>query len=92
MKQMLAKITVKGRVHGVWFRAFTRNIARELKLNGWVKNQSDGTVYTEVTGSRPQIGKLIHYLTVGPELSQVDDVSVKWEKPDHLEKGFYIQY
>ncbi len=92
MKQILAKITVKGRVHGVWFRAFTRDVARELKLNGWVKNQPDGTVYAEVMGRESQIEKLINQLTEGPELSQVDNVSVKWEKSEHLEKGFHIQY
>ena len=31
-----AKIRIKGKVQGVWFRAFTREKATELGVSGWV--------------------------------------------------------
>lgn len=88
----LAKITINGRVQGVWFRAFTRDKARMLKLKGWVRNQPDGTVYTEVIGDRSVIDTFIQELYQGSELSHVDNVDVKWESFDDCFSGFEIRY
>jgi acylphosphatase len=35
-KFIAAKIYVSGLVQGVFFRAYTRNVARTLGLKGWV--------------------------------------------------------
>lgn len=43
-------ITVEGKVKGVWFRKHTQIKAKELGLNGIVKNQKDGSVYIEAIG------------------------------------------
>ncbi len=88
----LAKITVKGRVQGVWFRAFTREKARALKISGWVKNQRDGTVYAEATGDRPDLDQLIQYLYQGPESSHVEDIEVVWGTTDQRYSGFEVRY
>ncbi len=50
-----ANITVHGLVQGVGFRYFVVRKAKELKLNGYVKNQMDGTVLTVVEGDQSQI-------------------------------------
>ena len=34
--------TVRGRVHGVFFRAFVESRAEELNLTGYVRNRPDG--------------------------------------------------
>ncbi|MCJ7802034.1 MAG: acylphosphatase, partial [Candidatus Marinimicrobia bacterium] len=39
-----AEILVTGKVQGVWFRDFVKKNANVLNLNGWVKNNPDGTV------------------------------------------------
>ena len=39
-----AHLLVKGSVQGVNFRWFVHYTAKELGLNGWVKNMPDGTV------------------------------------------------
>ena len=36
--EIQGNIQVKGKVQGVWFRAFTKEKAEELGLTGWVQN------------------------------------------------------
>ena len=42
-----ARLIVSGIVQGVNFRWFVQETAKELGLNGWVKNLSDGDVEIE---------------------------------------------
>ncbi|MGL5172567.1 MAG: acylphosphatase [Olsenella sp.] len=46
-----------GEVQGVGFRWTCRNIAMDLKLTGWVKNEDDGSVTLELQGSDDAIGR-----------------------------------
>lgn len=55
MQLTRAHLVVKGRVQGVFYRAFARDISVQLGLRGWVRNLSDGSV--EVSG-RVAHGKL----------------------------------
>ncbi len=73
-----ARITITGRVQGVWFRAFTRRQAGLLNLTGWVRNMPDGSVYCEVEGDKDKIDRIIEKLKEGPEFARVDDVQVEW--------------
>ncbi len=67
-------ITVTGKVQGVWFRASTRNKALELEINGFVRNQPDGTVYIEAQGNTAQLKALLEWCKDGPTHAQVDEV------------------
>lgn len=69
-------ITVRGKVQGVFFRASTRDKARELNLTGFVRNQSDGSVYLEASGNEDQLNKLVAWCKVGPKSARVDQVEV----------------
>ena len=51
-----------GTVQGVGFRYTTQRFARELKINGWVKNLSDGRVEMMAEGPRERIDNLIYKL------------------------------
>jgi acylphosphatase len=44
MQLARAHLLIKGRVQGVFYRAFARDIATQLGLRGWVRNLSDGSV------------------------------------------------
>lgn len=69
------KITVRGRVQGVFYRASTQKKALDLGLVGWVRNQSDGSVYLEAEGSEAQLQALVAWCNIGPSSARVDHVS-----------------
>ena len=72
-KKRLA-VTVSGRVHGVGFRFFSRDLAEQLGLTGWVRNTPRHTVELEVQGEEETLDQLCERLRQGPRLSHVDDV------------------
>ena len=67
---------VSGRVQGVFFRASTRNKARSLSLQGWVRNCVDGKVEGMAQGEPDNLEQLIAWLKEGPELARVDEVII----------------
>ena len=73
-----ANITVHGLVQGVGFRYFVVRKANELKLNGYVKNQMDGTVLTVVEGPKSNIEILFSQLKIGPMHSNVKNCIICW--------------
>lgn len=68
------KISVSGKVQGVWFRQSTMEKAKELGLSGKVENLSDGTVKIEVEGVEENLQKLLDWCREGPEHAAVEDV------------------
>ena len=90
--EIQGNIQVKGKVQGVWFRAFTKEKAEELGLTGWVQNQPGGSVYLKVKGKKETIEKLISDLGHGPKRSQVEYVNVEWNSPEHAWSKFEIRY
>lgn len=72
------RATVRGRVQGVGFRMFARDCAQRLGLVGYVRNQPDGSVYVEATGSRPVLEQFLSSLGRGPSMAHVDDVATEW--------------
>ena len=80
-----AKIKVIGKVQGVWFRDFVRKSANKLELNGWVKNETDGSVIAEIEGKKSIIEILIDKIKIGSPLSKVEKVDLVW---NDFEKKF----
>lgn len=74
MEKTHYNITVKGKVQGVWFRKYTKEEAAKLKLNGFVKNKTNGDVYTEVEGLKTDIIDFIKWLYLGSPKSKVEIV------------------
>ena len=67
------KATVHGRVQGVFFRASTREVARELELSGTVRNLPGWReVEVHAEGEKAQIEKLIEFLNTGPPGAKVE--------------------
>jgi len=67
---------VKGRVQGVFFRAWTRGVARELGLRGSVRNRRDGSVEAHVLGSVESVSEFEERIRMGPPAAHV----VEFEK------------
>jgi acylphosphatase len=87
-----AHLLINGRVQGVFYRAFTRNVAAKLGLSGWVKNLYDGGVEAVFEGDRAIIEQAVQHLRMGPPGAHVSDIEIKWEEFSGDEKGFEIRY
>ena len=83
---------VSGRVQGVFFRAHTRDLARRLGLNGFVRNLPDGRVEIVAEGEEEALRELISFAHHGPPLAQVTGLEVRWEDPSGEFSGFSIRY
>lgn len=83
-------ITVYGKVQGVFFRKYTRQVAQTLNLDGFARNNSDGSVYIEVAGEEEEIEKFLAWCKQGPAAAKVEKVETAIIKPAPY-KGFEIR-
>lgn len=79
-------IHVVGKVQGVFYRASAKHQARELGVNGFVRNEPDGSVYLEAEGTKEQLDILINWCRQGPPHSQVRGVTFNSARVQHFEK------
>ena len=84
------RITVKGKVQGVFYRSSTQAKAKELNLNGWVKNEEDGSVLIEAEGEEQKLEKLIEWCKLGPGAAVVNDVEYQEIEPKGV-NGFEVR-
>ncbi len=92
MELSRAHLFIDGRVQGVFYRAFTRDIAHSLGLNGWVRNLRDGRVEAVFEGDKKLIEQAIQKCHAGPPGARVSHIDVRWEPYDGAENGFHIRY
>ena len=59
-------------MQGVWFRQSTLEEAQKICVKGFVRNEPDGTVYTEAEGSEEQLQQFIEWCKHGPKFARVD--------------------
>ena len=85
------EIRAYGRVQGVGFRAAARDQARRLKLKGWVKNQSDGSVKIRVCGGQEMCSQFIQWCRRGSGYSWVEGLDIH-EMPPEPFSAFAIRY
>ena len=69
------QLTVRGRVQGVGYRAACCQRARELDLNGWVRNRADGSVEVQAEGPLHKLTELRLWCERGPQGAGVHSVS-----------------
>ncbi|WP_283678250.1 acylphosphatase [Lentilactobacillus sp. Marseille-Q4993] len=66
MATKTVNIIVSGRVQGVGFRYATIKLANRLKINGWVKNNLDGSVEILANGDEPSLQSFISAVKKSP--------------------------
>lgn len=76
MQLKSVRVMIKGRVQGVWFRAWTESQARKLALDGWVRNRRDGTVEALFHGPSDAVDHIVMSCRTGPPAARVEDVIV----------------
>ncbi|MFD1599909.1 acylphosphatase [Halobellus rarus] len=86
-----AHVFVSGTVQGVYYRASTRDAARERDVDGWVRNLDDGRVEAIFEGSESAVEELVEWCHTGSPAASVEDVDVTYEEPEG-ESGFRIRW
>jgi acylphosphatase len=84
------RVTVRGRVQGVFFRDSLRQQARSHNVSGWARNRSDGTVEAVFEGRPEDVQRLMDFAQTGPRHAEVENVDVSEEEPEGL-TGFEIR-
>lgn len=85
-----ARAIFRGRVQGVYFRAHCADKARELGLEGFVRNLPDGTVEAVFEGDEPAIKVCIEWNKTSQPHAEVSEVEVSWREPEGRFKGFHV--
>jgi acylphosphatase len=82
MPQTRAHVHVSGNVQGVYFRATTRDEARERGVGGWVRNLDDGRVEAVFEGPEEDVEAMVEFCHEGSEAARVEAVDVTHEEPE----------
>ena len=59
-------VRIEGRVQGVYYRAWTDRTARELGLDGTVRNANDGSVEAVFSGPADKVAEMLRLCADGP--------------------------
>jgi acylphosphatase len=83
------RVTVTGRVQGVFFRASCAERARDLGLTGWVRNVGGGGLEALFHGSDDAVEAIVAWCRDGPPMARVDRVEVR-DEPPYEGDGFRV--
>lgn len=85
------RVIVEGRVQGVGYRMFVRDLASRFHLSGWVKNRQDGSVEAILEGKEENVDDILEALYARDSyVIRVDRVIKNRENPTG-ELGFEIR-
>jgi acylphosphatase len=84
--------TIRGRVQGVGFRYFAQQVAAELGVTGWVKNNYDGSVEFLAQGTDEKIEAFLRNLSRGPASASVQDMQVRESSITREYASFNIRF
>jgi len=77
-------IKITGKVQAVGFRYHCQNIANELSIKGFVKNEYDGSVYIEASGEANKIEQFVNWCYNGPKWAMVENVQILENPIEHV--------
>lgn len=84
MSGAIHRVTIRGRVQGVGYRAFVEDQAVACGLEGWVRNRRDGSVEALFAGPAGVVAQMIALCRRGPPSARVDTVTDEPANPDAL--------
>ncbi len=84
-------VWVSGVVQGVFYRAATIERARELEVDGWVRNLPDTRVEAVFEGTAEAVGRMLAWAYEGPAHAVVEHIEASAETPRD-EQGFRVAY
>jgi acylphosphatase len=72
-------VRIEGRVQGVYYRAWTYETAQSLRLDGTVRNASDGSVEAVFSGPLEAVADMLQRCEEGPKDARVTQVTILQE-------------
>jgi acylphosphatase len=90
--QETLRLRVFGRIQGVGFRSWACQNALRLKIRGWVRNETDGTVSCECQGPADALEVFTAALRRGPPYARVGRIEVSPVAQAQTYRGFEIAY
>jgi len=75
------RVVIAGRVQGVGYRDWMARRARELGLDGWVRNRPDGSVEALVSGETDAVEELLRLCRRGPRPASVSSIVEELTEP-----------
>lgn len=90
MNDRAVLVRIAGRVQGVSFRIWTKRQAERLGLNGWVRNERDGSVSALISGPDEAVTSMLDALWQGPRGADVRSVVPEAADPADAPLGFDI--
>jgi acylphosphatase len=88
-QRIARQVVVRGLVQGVFFRDSTRREAIDAGVDGWVRNEYDGTVRALFEGPPAAVDRLVDWMREGPRNAIVESVEVSDAEPDEAH-GFQV--
>ena len=85
------RIVIHGKVAGVGFRLWLRNVADTLSLSGSCRQLADGTCEPIVQGERVLVKQFIVACKRGASGATVDRIEVETIPVDARPGGFYVE-
>jgi len=82
---------IYGRVQGVGFRFFAREVANQLGVVGYIRNTADGGVEVLAEGDEGSLREFLDLLEDGPRSAHVSRVELSWEPPTGAYDKFYVK-
>ncbi len=82
---------ISGRVQGVGFRYFAKDVADREGVTGWVRNLPDGRVEAQVEGEDEAVTRVERALRHGPGGARVQTVIVDSDAPSGAYHGFSVR-
>jgi acylphosphatase len=83
---------VTGRVQGVYFRSSLREVADRYGVQGWVRNNPDGSVEALLQGRGDSVGHVLEWAHRGPSGALVTGLKTELLEPSTELSGFQIRY
>lgn len=90
MRVVRRRVLVFGRVQGVWYRQSCAEVAHAAGVQGWARNNADGTVEAVVEGAEQAVDEVIAWMRQGPPRAVVQRVEVT-DEPPQGEQGFQVR-
>ena len=89
---VIKKVTISGKVQGVFYRLETQKAAQKAKVNGYVKNLANGSVEAVFQGPAQAVDQMVAWCRQGPPAARVDQVIEGSPSEQTGFNGFEVRY